>query len=573
MLTGGHAEIERTIGKYKSQSDCDVVLRACCGTTLKAHRIVLQGKSDYFEALYGAAGKYWSDSGDSVDFGQISASSLGGCLDWIYLGSASVVGSIELHALVDAAIYLQIETLVTAAVKAIVEGIDTSNAIGSWEIARRHSLVPAVAGSNLEAAAVAAASNGFEVIARGEAWSEAPVALVEVLLADDRLGVASEEQAYGALISWLRARSPPLAAANALALLSRIRFARMPREFVDEVVCREPLLTSEQGRDLLFAAFQQYAYERTRPGRMTPRAGYRGRYLFVIGGTGGSTHPAVDTVERYDTINAEWQMMPSMPSRRSSCAVAAVGDGIYVVGGLGGSKNELKNVLVDSVDRFMPKLGRWETVPPMRVKRSSGCSAVALDGHLYVLGGRDCGRSSRPSASVERFCPASGAWTTITPMAQPRFSHAAAVLDGKLYVAGGFDLEPNSIERVQLSSVERYDPLTVSWSTVASMRHPRDGCQLVALDGKLLVVFGTGPMQPMERYDPKANAWEEVAYRPAIWRSAVAVLGERVCVLGGSSRHVEGAVNSVIAVCPTTGDHMELPPMAVKRQWAGCVPF
>ena len=53
-------------------------------------------------------------------------------------------------------------------------------------------------------------------------------------------------------------------------------------------------------------------------------------------------------------------------------------------------------------------------------------------------------------------------------MAYERDTHAVAVLDGKLYAVGGEDINSNP-----LSSVERYDPATNVWESVAPMATAR----------------------------------------------------------------------------------------------------
>ena len=94
-------------------------------------------------------------------------------------------------------------------------------------------------------------------------------------------------------------------------------------------------------------------------------------------------------------------------------------------------------------------------------------------------------------------------------MATGRCGHAVAVLDGKLYVAGGDTVHGLS------NSVHRYDPAANAWEEVASMRLVRIFCSAAVLDGKLYVAGGEGPDEgytsSVECYDPSTNSWEEVA--------------------------------------------------------------
>ncbi|KAK6053318.1 kelch repeat protein [Cooperia oncophora] len=57
-------------------------------------------------------------------------------------------------------------------------------------------------------------------------------------------------------------------------------------------------------------------------------------------------------------------------------------------------------------------------------------------------------------------------------MSTCRSDLGSAVLDGHLYAAGGKDESSN-----QLSSVEKYNPLTDEWTEVAAMKEKRWRCE------------------------------------------------------------------------------------------------
>ena len=67
-----------------------------------------------------------------------------------------------------------------------------------------------------------------------------------------------------------------------------------------------------------------------------------------------------------------------------------------------------------------------------------------------------------------------------------------------------------------LTSVERYDPATNAWETMAPMPTARRSFGVAVLDGKLYVVGGEMPwdarlLKVVERFDPATNTWEELA--------------------------------------------------------------
>ncbi|KAK6038481.1 kelch repeat protein [Cooperia oncophora] len=85
----------------------------------------------------------------------------------------------------------------------------------------------------------------------------------------------------------------------------------------------------------------------------------------------------------------------------------------------------------------------------------------------------------------------------------------SAVLDGHLYAAGGRDESSND-----LSSVEKYNPLTDEWTEVAAMKEKRAEVKLVVANEKLYAVggHGTSDQDSVEVFDPKTNKWAIHSY-------------------------------------------------------------
>jgi len=71
-----------------------------------------------------------------------------------------------------------------------------------------------------------------------------------------------------------------------------------------------------------------------------------------------------------------------------------------------------------------------------------------------------------------------------------------------MLMTGGFD------DNSPLDCVERYNPVTSSWSMVAHMSCPRGGVGIVALGGKLYAVGGhdgSNYLSSVEEYDPTSD--------------------------------------------------------------------
>ncbi|KAJ7295404.1 hypothetical protein O6H91_Y191000 [Diphasiastrum complanatum] len=117
-----------------------------------------------------------------------------------------------------------------------------------------------------------------------------------------------------------------------------------------------------------------------------------------------------------------------------------------------------------SNSRCLQAYGRWiiRKIFGNRT-RLKGCSAAALDGCLFVVGG--CLRAELNS--VWRYDACTKEWTSVCTMATPRAFCQTACLHNKLYAVGGLQLGGDDAV-YPLQSIEVYDPTTNQWSPVGT---------------------------------------------------------------------------------------------------------
>ncbi len=147
---------------------------------------------------------------------------------------------------------------------------------------------------------------------------------------------------------------------------------------------------------------------------------------------------------------AQWTFRAPLQTPRTGLAAAVLDGHIYVLGGRDG----LGNVL-DLATRYDPKTNRWDVLPPLRTARVNA-AAVALQGRIYVLGGRD--RDGQVLDAVEFYDPAEDRWASFEDMEGEREGLVATVRNDKIYVAGG----SNGKEEI-LDSIAFYDPAQEQW--------------------------------------------------------------------------------------------------------------
>lgn len=85
---------------------------------------------------------------------------------------------------------------------------------------------------------------------------------------------------------------------------------------------------------------------------------------------------------------------------------------------------------------------------------------------------------------VDVYTPLTNSWSTLAPMQSPRYRFAAALYHGMIYAIGGSD------GTQAVASVEAYDPISDTWTTVASLPQI-DEAPVAVVDGNdRLDVFG-----------------------------------------------------------------------------------
>jgi N-acetylneuraminic acid mutarotase len=228
------------------------------------------------------------------------------------------------------------------------------------------------------------------------------------------------------------------------------------QSIVSDVAIYEPVaLRWYRGADLLT------------PVRDAVAAGYRDRYVYVIGGF-SKTGPT-NQVQVYDSETDHWIEGSAFPgSAVFGHAGAIVGDSIIYVDGA------RKNPAADGpryvssdecwlgrIDRKDPKKIQWSRLPPhpgpARYRIAAGASD--RDQRVYFAGGSDTvydftgvgldGKPAEPSPVVFAFNIKSHAWETVSERAPATMDHRAlSVTSDSLILAGGMGKDQQVIAAV-----------------------------------------------------------------------------------------------------------------------------
>jgi N-acetylneuraminic acid mutarotase len=203
----------------------------------------------------------------------------------------------------------------------------------------------------------------------------------------------------------------------------------------------------------------------------------------------------------YDPECDEWSAIPNLPKgeERGSAAVGVHGDKIVLAGGLTDLEfyGEHVQTSVGVVSVFDTKTLEWEDVPEEAKyipEARDHAGAAAVEGKMYVLGGRDNGQENLKDTVfvLDLACLEKGWEVSEAKMPTARGGVSTGVVGRKVYTFGGEG--DKSVETGVFDEVEAYDTVKDTWESVGTMKIPRHGTYAVGVKGKVYIPGG-GIMQ------------------------------------------------------------------------------
>ncbi|XP_005148334.1 kelch-like protein 4 [Melopsittacus undulatus] len=518
-----HAEQTfRKMENYLQQKQlCDVLL-IVGDQKIPAHRLVLSAVSDYFAAMF--TNDVREAKQEEIKMEGVDPDALKALVRYAYTGILELKED-TIESLLAAACLLQLSQVIEVCCNFLMKQLHPSNCLGI------RSFGDAQGCTELLKVAHTYTMDHFTEVIKNQEFLLLPANEIAKLLSSDDINVPDEEAIFQALMMWVRHdlqnRQQDLGM-----LLSYIRLPLLSPQlladlenspmFADDLECQK-LLMEAMKYHLLPERRSMMQSPRTKPRKSTVGA------LYAVGGmdaTKGTT-----TIEKYDLRTNSWVQIGTMNGRRLQFGVAVIDNKLYIVGGRDGLKTS------NIVECFNPITKVWTIMPPMSTHRH-GLGVAMLEGPMYAVGGHD-GWSYLNT--VERWDPQARQWNYVASMSTPRSTVGVAALNSKLYAVGGRDGSSC------LKSMECFDPHTNKWSICASMSKRRGGVGVATYNGFLYAVGGhDAPASNhcsrlsdcVERYDPKTDAWTTVAPL-SVPRDAVGIcpLGDRLYAVGGYDGH------------------------------------
>lgn len=273
---------------------------------------------------------------------------------------------------------------------------------------------------------------------------------------------------------------------------------------------------------------------------------------------GGFTHITSESKEvySYNTVTESWAVLTVLqqPCQLSEKVALRIGSCIYVSGR--GPYLHMYNI----------ETGVWDNCSPSLVGISVQrfrYRIAALDGKIYMTGGRKYTESSTILDTCEAYNTRTKVCETLPPMSTKRAHHTMVSMKGKLYVFGGTIADRNA--KSCLSSCECYDPTENKWKPIASLPKGRFEARACVLADNAIALMGGFSQKKTDKtqfvmtkfvniYNPITDSWSYAPWKLCSPRHEFSVFFTRgrVYVCGGLATSGPGDfMNSNQSIDPT----------------------
>ena len=487
----------------------------------------------------------------------IAASVMEEVLSYLYTGEIEVDVS-NAEDLITSANYLLLPPLKNIACKYIERNMTASSSIYNYLFAEKYEC------PKLRNYARELIKQNFATVAKSNDFRRLSYEHIKELISSDDIVIQAEEDVFEVIMDWI-AEDQGNRDKFFSELFRHIRLSSISQEFVYKTITRNPVVRSNtECMDMILDEMcwrGLYAGQELPP--QQPRTSLQTHADAIITCGGLAPDGQIRNLSLcYVPAEQAWYQLASMHSRRCRHGLAACKGFVYAIGGKG------EDSFHSSVERYDPRTNTWSNVKPL-AKRVKLMGTATLDGHLYIAGGieftEELGR--RRCDTVQRYDPSTNTWASVASLSSRRSSICLVTDHHFLYSIGGLgddDFLPN---------LERYDSKLNAWSTLAPLREKRGCATGLCLKEKIYVFGGTvdafsrHASLSSEVYDINSNEWQSIAPMqvPRFHASAVLVR-DLVYVFGGIGSESVGRHNLRTVECYDVNNNRWLAPHAMPYE-------
>lgn len=165
---------------------------------------------------------------------------------------------------------------------------------------------------------------------------------------------------------------------------------------------------------------------------------YKERFYMVTGIIDGHWTGNVTWFDEYDPKTSKWTKLADVPTARDHVRAAIVADKLYLIAGVQSNTMEKKGLanVVDAVDVYDFKSGKWSTASAKLPTLREGNSVVVIKDDIFVIAG-DSEKQRVAHNEVEVYNVKTNAFRTEAPLVEGRHAGGAVAYKGKIYTVAG----------------------------------------------------------------------------------------------------------------------------------------
>jgi uncharacterized repeat protein (TIGR01451 family) len=240
-----------------------------------------------------------------------------------------------------------------------------------------------------------------------------------------------------------------------------------------------------------------------------------GEAFYVMG---GRESDAVRIYDPFDGNDGSWTAGATSPIQLHHFQAVEMDGLVYAIGAMTGPYPYEDPV--DKVYIYDPLADRWiigPAIPPDRLRGSSG--TVVHDGLIYWISGNTLGHIGPVTAMVDVYDPATGIFTPLTEIPNPRDHFFATLHQGDIYVIGGRRTGEISAFEPTIPEIDVYDIAAAAWQTLpagANLNPPRAAAATDRVGDEIIIAGGESGSQDMahaevQAFNPATGQWRNLA--------------------------------------------------------------
>ncbi len=249
-------------------------------------------------------------------------------------------------------------------------------------------------------------------------------------------------------------------------------------------------------------------------------------------------------LEVYNPISNSWEEKSIVPANIGSCAVAASGGKIYVIG----TTTDSGGTITYFNAAYDPATDTWENKTAL-TQVFWDMQANVVDGKIYFISGGQWHGFGNFAATQTNYVydPSNDSWSERAVIPTPVAFYASAVMNDKIYIMGGQSQYTYPSSHTYVNLVQIYDPETDSWTQGTPLPCQLESAAACSTTGALAEkrIYVVGGMNGSDPSKPTLNStliydgagsWSTGASMPtARWGLTLVNVNDTLYALGGEA--------------------------------------